>query len=54
MSNAKCDIWCIFDNTVFGHATKNAVMIKDMGASYERHLRLHDNWNKHLHTLNEY
>ena len=54
MRNAETDIWCIFDNTIFGHATKNAVMIKDMGASYERHQRLYDNWNEHLYTLNEY
>lgn len=54
MRSATTDIWCIFDNTTFGHATNNAIMIKDMGASYERYQRLHDNWSDHSHTLNEY
>lgn len=54
MSNATTDVWCIFDNTTFGHATNNAVMIKDMGASYERYQRLYDYGTDHLHTLNEY
>ena len=54
MRKEEKDIWCIFDNTSYGHATNNAIMIKDMGASYERHQRLYDNWNEHLHTLNEY
>jgi uncharacterized protein YecE (DUF72 family) len=54
MSSAITDVWCIFDNITFGHATNNAVMIKDMGASYERYQRLYDNRADHLHTLNEY
>lgn len=54
MTSATKDVWCIFDNTTFGHATNNAVMVKDMGASYERYQKLYVNRDSHLHTLNEY
>ncbi len=54
LNRATTDVWCIFDNTTFGYATNNAVTIKDMGESYERHQRNHDGRAEYLHTINEY
>lgn len=52
MNHATTDVWCIFDNTTFGHATNNAVTIKDMGGNYERYQRNHDGRSEYLHTIN--
>lgn len=48
------EVWCIFDNSTYGHATNNAIMIKDMGASRQRYQRVYDSWSDDLHTLSEY
>jgi uncharacterized protein YecE (DUF72 family) len=48
------DVWCIFDNTTFGHATNNAVTIMQKGVPYERHQRIYDYRTHPLHTLDEY
>lgn len=54
MSSAKTDVWCIFDNTMFGYATHNAVTIKDMGVSYERYQGIYDNGADHMYTSYEH
>lgn len=48
------DVWCIFDNTAYGHATNNAVTIMQKGVPYERHQRIYDYRTYPLHTLDEY
>jgi len=52
LNRATTDVWCIFDNTTFGHATNNAVTITDMGVNYERYQRNHDGRSDYLHSVN--
>ena len=48
------DVWCIFDNTQYGHATNNAVAILNKGEPYERHQRFHGSETNSMHALNEH
>lgn len=54
MSAHDGDVWCIFDNTQFGHATNNAVTIMQKGEPNERHQRLYDHRAHSMYTLDEY
>jgi uncharacterized protein YecE (DUF72 family) len=48
------EVWCIFDNTTFDHATTNALTLKEKGVEYERRERLHDNGAGHLYLFDEH
>lgn len=54
MSSHTGDVWCIFDNTQYGHATNNAVTIMQKGGPYEQHQNFHDQRTRSLYTLDEY
>ncbi len=48
------EVWCIFDNTTFGHATTNAVFLKEKGVDYEQRERLYGNRPGDLYLFNEH
>lgn len=48
------EVWCIFDNTTFGHATTNALTLTRKGEFYDRRAQLYEDRTSSLHSTHRH